>query len=48
LLTEPLDQKWLQRARNSTSAEPMWEPVYRQVPLSEATWEKLRLHPQFR
>jgi S-adenosyl-L-methionine-dependent methyltransferase len=47
LLTEPLDQKWLQRARNSTSAEPMWEPIYRQAPLSEETWEKLRLHPQF-
>lgn len=29
LITEPLDQKWLQRARNSTSAEPMWEPIYR-------------------
>src|SRR3954447_16600268 len=31
LISEPLDQKWLQRARNSTSAEPMWEPVYRQT-----------------
>ena len=47
LITEPLDQKWLQRARNSTSAEPMWEPVYRQAPLTEETWEKLRVHPQF-
>jgi tRNA U34 5-methylaminomethyl-2-thiouridine-forming methyltransferase MnmC len=48
LLTEPLDKKWLQRVRNSTSAEPMWEPVYRQAPLADATWEKLLQHPQFK
>ncbi len=47
LISEPLDAKWLQRARNSTSAEPLWEPVYRQAPLAEATWERLRQHPQF-
>lgn len=47
LISEPLDKKWLERARNSTSAEPMWEPVYRQSKLSDATWEKLRRHPQF-
>ncbi len=47
LISEPLDKKWLQRARNSTSAEPLWEPVYRQAPLSDETWEKLRQHPQF-
>jgi tRNA U34 5-methylaminomethyl-2-thiouridine-forming methyltransferase MnmC len=47
LIAEPLDQKWLQRVRNSTSAEPLWEPVYRQARLSDATWEKLRQHPQF-
>ena len=47
LISEPLDKKWLQRARNSTSAEPLGEPVYRQAPLSPATWEKLRQHPQF-
>lgn len=46
-ITEPLDEKWLKRARNSTSAEPLWEPVYRQAPLTPATWEKLRQHPQF-
>lgn len=46
LLSEPLDKKWLERARNSTSAEPMWEPVYRQAPLSDATWRNLRLHRQ--
>jgi tRNA U34 5-methylaminomethyl-2-thiouridine-forming methyltransferase MnmC len=47
LLAEALDQEWLQRARRSTSAEPMWEPVYRQAALSPDTWEKLRRHPQF-
>jgi hypothetical protein len=48
LISEPLDKKWLQRARNSTSAEPLWTPVYRQSPLSLETWEKLRQHPQFK
>jgi tRNA U34 5-methylaminomethyl-2-thiouridine-forming methyltransferase MnmC len=47
LLDEPLDVEWLKRARRSTSAEPMWEPVYRQAPLEGETWEKLRLHRQF-
>jgi hypothetical protein len=48
LVSEPLDLKWLERARRSTSAEPMRVPVYRQVPLAGETWEKLRRHPQFR
>jgi tRNA U34 5-methylaminomethyl-2-thiouridine-forming methyltransferase MnmC len=47
LISEPLDAKWLQRVYNSTSAEPMWEPVYRQAPLAAKTWEQLRGHPQF-
>jgi tRNA U34 5-methylaminomethyl-2-thiouridine-forming methyltransferase MnmC len=47
LISEPLDAKWLQRAHRSGSAEPMWEPVYRQARLSTETWEKLRLHSQF-
>ena len=47
LIVEPLDSRWLQRAHRSTSAEPMWEPVYRQARLSPETWEKLRRHPQF-
>lgn len=47
LLQEPLDRRWLERARRSSSAEPMWEPVYRQAPLAPATWERLRQHPQF-
>jgi tRNA U34 5-methylaminomethyl-2-thiouridine-forming methyltransferase MnmC len=47
LLAEPLDRKWLQRARRSTSAEPMWKPIYRQAPLAAETWEKLMQHPQF-
>jgi tRNA U34 5-methylaminomethyl-2-thiouridine-forming methyltransferase MnmC len=48
LLTTLLDQRWLQRAHRSTSAEPLSEAVYRQAPLAPATWEKLRQHPQFR
>ncbi|WP_160164629.1 MnmC family methyltransferase [Pedosphaera parvula] len=48
LISEPLDKTWLKRAQNSTSAEPMWEPSYRQAPLAPATWEKLQQHPQFK
>jgi len=48
LIEEPLDGRWLERAHRSSSAEPMWEPVYRQAPLAPATWEKLQQHPQFR
>jgi hypothetical protein len=47
LIDEPLPSGWLRRARNSKSAEPLWEPVYRQARLSPETWEKLRRHPQF-
>ncbi len=48
LIAEPLDRRWLHRARRSTSAEPLSAPVYRQAPLSADTWEKLEAHPQFR
>lgn len=47
LLDEPLDRRWLERVRRSHSAEPLVEPVYRQAPLSAATWEALQRHPQF-
>jgi len=47
LLNEPLDRRWLDRARRSSSAEPMREPVYRQAPLSAASSELLAAHPQF-
>lgn len=47
LIDEPLDSEWLKRALRSKSAEPMWEPIYRQAPLAPETWEKLRRHPQF-
>jgi tRNA U34 5-methylaminomethyl-2-thiouridine-forming methyltransferase MnmC len=47
LIKEPLDAKWLQRAHRSGSAEPMWEPFYRQARLSVETWEELRRHLQF-
>jgi tRNA U34 5-methylaminomethyl-2-thiouridine-forming methyltransferase MnmC len=47
LIAEPLGLRWLQRVRRSTSAEPLWEPVYRQAPLSAETWERLARHAQF-
>jgi hypothetical protein len=47
LLAEPLPREWLQRARQSRSAEPLSEAVYRQAYLSAESWEKLRRHPQF-
>ena len=47
LLDEPLGSAWLKRVRNSTSAEPLVESVYRQARLSELNWEKLLQHPQF-
>jgi tRNA U34 5-methylaminomethyl-2-thiouridine-forming methyltransferase MnmC len=47
LLDEPLDRRWLERAKGSHSAEPLSGPVYRQMPLSPETREKLRQHLQF-
>ena len=47
LLDEPLPRTWLQRVRKSKSAEPLREAVYRQAPLSRASWEELLQHPQF-
>lgn len=46
LVQEPLKPEWLKRAARSHSAEPMWEPVYRQARLSEATRLRLEQHPQ--
>jgi hypothetical protein len=47
LIAEPLNARWLERARRSHSAEPLREPVYSRAPLSPPTVEKLRHHPQF-
>jgi tRNA U34 5-methylaminomethyl-2-thiouridine-forming methyltransferase MnmC len=47
LIADPLDSRWLQRVRRSNSAEPLWDPVYRQARLAPETWEKLREHRQF-
>jgi hypothetical protein len=47
LIQEPLDQKWLQRVKRSTSAEPLSSGVYRQAKLSEDNWERLLSHRQF-
>ena len=47
LLDEPLDRRWLERARRSDSAEPLHEPVYRQAGLSADSLPRLERHPQF-
>jgi len=47
LIGEPLDRRWLERARRSHSAEPLCEPIYRQARLAPARWEELKAHPQF-
>jgi tRNA U34 5-methylaminomethyl-2-thiouridine-forming methyltransferase MnmC len=47
LIAEPLDHRWLDRARRSHSAEPMTEPVYCIAPLSAGSRERLQAHPQF-
>lgn len=47
LIESPLDRAWLAKARRSTSAEPLADPVYRQARLSAATWERLLAHEQF-
>ncbi|HTG45828.1 MAG TPA: MnmC family methyltransferase, partial [Verrucomicrobiae bacterium] len=47
LLAEPLGADWLRRARNSTSAEPLTEARYRQMPLTPTTWDRLKAHAQF-
>lgn len=47
LANAPLDGNWLERTHRSSSAEPLRDAIYRQSPLSPATWDKLRRHPQF-
>lgn len=47
LIPNLLTRKWLQRVRRSTSAEPLYEPFYRQQPLCPETWDRLQQHPQF-
>ena len=47
LISEPLDRRWLERARRSHSAEPMVEAVYRTAPLTAESFGKLQVHPQF-
>ncbi len=47
LLDEPLEKKWLERVKNSKSAEPMHQPIYEQKFISAESWERLTRHPQF-
>ena len=48
LLSEPLDRRWLERARRSHSAEPLHNEVYNIGPLTPESWAKLQAHPQFK
>jgi tRNA U34 5-methylaminomethyl-2-thiouridine-forming methyltransferase MnmC len=48
LIREPLDRRWLERVKRSSSAEPLLEPIYQQRQLSPTHWERLLSHPQFR
>jgi hypothetical protein len=47
LIDRPLDRRWLQRARESTSAEPLRTATYRRARLSDDTWARLQALPQF-
>jgi len=47
LVREPLDHRWLARARRSHSAEPLHEPIYSRAPLSPNSTSALLAHPQF-
>jgi tRNA U34 5-methylaminomethyl-2-thiouridine-forming methyltransferase MnmC len=47
LIEDPLNTSWLERVRASSSAEPLWEPTYRQAPLCDETWQLLQKCPQF-
>jgi hypothetical protein len=47
LIGEPLDHRWLARARRSHSAEPLREPVYTRAALSDDSVGRLEGHTQF-
>lgn len=47
LIPERLNDRWLERATRSDSAEPLSEPIYRRAPLTSSTLIQLRNHSQF-
>lgn len=47
LICEPLDYRWLARARRSHSAEPLRHPIYSRDPLTPASTSGLLTHSQF-
>jgi tRNA U34 5-methylaminomethyl-2-thiouridine-forming methyltransferase MnmC len=47
LIAEPLDRRWLERARRSHSAEPLHADIYQIGPLTPESWKRLQAHPQF-
>jgi hypothetical protein len=47
LISEPLDHRWLARARRSHSAEPLRQPIYSRAPLTPASISALLTNSQF-
>jgi tRNA U34 5-methylaminomethyl-2-thiouridine-forming methyltransferase MnmC len=47
LIREPLDHRWLARARRSHSAEPLRQPTYSRAALTPASISALLTHSQF-
>jgi len=47
LIREPLNRRWLERARISRNAEPLRTNTYRRAPLGPETWARFIRHPQF-
>jgi hypothetical protein len=47
LIAQPLDLRWLDRVRRSSSAEPLRDATYRCEPLSATRWSELSGHIQF-
>lgn len=48
LIDLPLTREWLKRAERSTCAEPLLTGIYTRAPLSPASLDRLKAHPQFR
>ena len=47
LIANPLDARWLERVRRSTSGAPLRENGAAPEPISSNDWLRLRAHPQF-
>jgi hypothetical protein len=47
MLRAPLDRRWLQRVRRSTTGHPLVEGLSGPAPITEEWFEELQRHPQF-